>query len=93
MQCEDFTYDHDNTSEPYFGNVPISAEFKRLTAYNNKGKGATGFNLGAVKFVDFKMSDNWEANIEIEKVIDLVDGYTIIKGGLLIGKSINSTFV
>jgi hypothetical protein len=43
--------------------------------------------VGAVQFVNFKVANNVVANMEVNKVIELVDGYAKIKGGWSLGKS------
>jgi hypothetical protein len=46
-------------------NVPITAEFKRLTAWKCKRDGAIAEDVGDVRFIDFKVADNIFAGIEL----------------------------
>lgn len=52
--------------------------------------GAIALDVGDVKFENFKVSDNILAGIEFELTKNLKDGYTMINGALVIGRSDNA---
>lgn len=76
--------------DPYASNPPILAEYKNFLGYKNNRNGVIGGNMGHVHFVNIKTADNKLAGIEIEKVVDVVDGYSKVDGALIIGASLGN---
>jgi hypothetical protein len=44
----------------------IPAVFQNFTSYKNRRNGAIALDIGAVRFENFKVSDNLLAGIEVE---------------------------
>ena len=47
-------------------------------------------DIGQVRFENFKVSDNILAGIEVELTDSMVDGYAMVNGALIIGRSNNA---
>ena len=47
-------------------------------------------DIGQVRFENFKVSDNILAGIEVELTDSMVDGYAMVNGALVIGRSNNA---
>jgi len=47
-------------------------------------------DIGQVRFENFKVSDNILAGIEVELTDNMVDGYAMVNGALIIGRSNNA---
>jgi hypothetical protein len=85
--CSDIKDDPSNTADRYWKNPLIPAVFTNFTSYKNRRNGAIALDIGAVRFENFKVSDNLLAGIEVELTKRLADGYAKIDGALVIGYS------
>jgi hypothetical protein len=76
-----------NTTDRYWRNPLIPAVFTNFTSYKNRRNGAIALDIGAVRFENFKVSDNLLAGIEVELTRNVADGLARIDGALIIGHS------
>ncbi len=88
--CVDLIFDPNNTTDPYWKNPPIAAVFQNFTSFKNRRNGAIALDIGQVRFENFKVSDNILAGIEVELSDSMVDGYAMVNGALVIGRSNNA---
>ena len=65
----------------------IPAVFTNFTSFKNRRNGAIALDIGAVRFENFKVSDNLLAGIEVELTKNVADGLARIDGALIIGHS------
>jgi hypothetical protein len=61
-----------------------------LVAYKNSRNGAIADRVGGIMFHNFKTADNLLAGMEMSLTDDIVDGWTKIVGGLVIGRTENT---
>ena len=85
--CLDFESDPNNITDPYWKNPPVVSVFRNYTGYKNLRNGAIGFLVGWVRFENFKVADNILAGIEVERSDAIIDGYAVIDGAIVIGRS------
>lgn len=64
--CKPISYDPLNLADPFHSNRLQKVEFRELTAWKNGRNGAIAGEVGDVRFVDFKVADNYWAGIEFE---------------------------
>lgn len=88
--CSGLVYDPANTTDPYWRNPLITANFYNLTSWKNNRNGAIAEQVGDVRFINFKVADNLLAGIEFSLTKDVVDGYAQIIDALVIGHSANA---
>lgn len=88
--CKGFSYDHNNKTDPFWKNPPITANFYRLTSWKNGRNGAIAEKVGDVRFHDFKVADNKLAGIEFSLTDAYGDNTTRINNALIIGRTQNS---
>jgi hypothetical protein len=88
--CAGLSFDIKNTTNPYWKNPPIPAVFQNFTSFKNRRNGAIALDIGQVRFENFKVSDNILAGIEVELTDNMVDGYAMVNGALIIGRSNNA---
>ena len=88
--CKGIVYDHNNTTDPWWQNPPITAHFYRLTSWKNGRNGAIAERVGDVRFHDFKVADNKLAGIEFSLTDEYGDNTTRIDNALIIGKTLNT---
>jgi hypothetical protein len=62
--CKKVEYDVNNTTDPWWKNPPITANFNGFTGWKNGRNGAIAERVGDVRFNDFKVADNLLAGIE-----------------------------
>jgi hypothetical protein len=67
--------------------------FQNFTSFKNRRNGAIALDIGHVRFENFKVSDNLLAGIEVELADTMVDGYAMVDGALVIGRSDNADFL
>jgi hypothetical protein len=89
--CEPMVYNSTDPNNPYPDNPPIIANFYNLTSYKNSRNGAIAERVGAVQFHNFKTADNILAGIEFSLTEDIIDNYAKVVGGLVIGKTENTS--
>lgn len=68
----------------------ITASFENYRGWKNTENGAIAEQVGDVRFVNFKVSDNLIAGIEFSLTSDVADGYCQINNALVIGHSDNA---
>ncbi len=85
--CMNIIDDPNNTTDPYWKNPLIPAVFTNFTSFKNRRNGAIALDIGAVRFENFKVSDNLLAGIEVELTKNVRDGLARIDGALIIGHS------
>ena len=61
-----------------------------MVAYKNSRNGAIADRVGGIMFHNFKTADNLLAGMEMSLTDDIVDGWTKIIGGLVIGRTENT---
>ena len=88
--CEPVVYDALNTTDPFWKNPMITANFYNLTSWKNKRNGAIAGNVGDVRFNNFKVADNILAGIEFERTDRSGDGLAQIKDATIVGKTLNT---
>jgi len=88
--CEPMVFDPTDPKNPYPKNPLIVANFYNLVSYKNRRNGAIAERVGGVMFHNFKTADNLLAGIEFSLTDDIVDGWTKIVGGLVIGRTDNT---
>jgi hypothetical protein len=91
--CSDLIYDKTNVADPYWQNPSVPAVFQNFTSFKNRRNGAIALDIGHVRFENFKVSDNLLAGIEVELADTMVDGYAMVDGALVIGRSDNADFL
>lgn len=75
FQCAPLVYDPLNTTDPYWKNPLVTAEFKNFRGWKNQRNGAIAERVGDVRFKNFKVADNLLAGIEVSVSNDVEDGY------------------
>jgi hypothetical protein len=88
--CKAFTPDPKNLTDPYWQNPPILSVFRNYTGYKNQRNGAIALDIGWVKFENFKVADNILAGIEVEHSDSIIDGFAMIDGAIVVGRSDNA---
>lgn len=88
--CKAITYDVNNSTDPWWQNPPITADFYDLTSWKNGRNGAIAEKVGDVRFHNFKVADNKLAGIEFSLTDDHGDNTTRINNALIIGRTNNS---
>jgi len=88
--CKDIIYDPFNTTDPFWQNPLITANFYNVTSWKNKRNGAIAGNVGDVRFHNFKVADNLLAGIEFERTNHTGDNRAQVKDSLIIGKTENA---
>jgi hypothetical protein len=88
--CKPIVYDHTNTTDPFWQNPIITANFDNLTSWKNKRNGAIAGKVGDVRFHNFKTADNILAGIEFERTDTTAENRAQVKDALIIGKSENT---
>jgi hypothetical protein len=85
--------DPTNKADPYWQNPLIPAVFTNFTSFKNRRNGAIALDIGEVKFENFKVADNILAGIEVELSDNVGDGYAMVNGAVVIGRSDNADFL
>jgi hypothetical protein len=85
--CMPIIEDPANTTDIYWKNPLIPAVFTNFTSFKNRRNGAIALDIGAVRFENFKVSDNLLAGIEVELTKNVQNGLARIDGALVIGHS------
>ena len=89
--CKPIIYDHTNTTDPYWQNPVITANFYDLTSWKNGRNGAIAEKVGDIRWHNFKVADNKLAGMEFSLVDNSMgDNATRINGGLIVGRTNNS---
>ena len=88
--CSPLIYDPTNTTDPYWKNPLVTANFINFTSWKNLHDGAIFEQIGDVRFINFKVADNLIAGIEVSLTKDTMDGKAQIINALVIGTSANS---
>jgi len=85
--CMPIIDDPSNLTDRYWKNPLIPAVFTNFTSFKNRRNGAIALDIGAVRFENFKVSDNLLAGIEVELTKNVADGNARVDGALVIGYS------
>jgi hypothetical protein len=85
--------DPTNKADPYWQNPLIPAVFSNFTSFKNRRNGAIALDIGEVRFENFKVADNILAGIEVELSDNVADGYAMVHGAIVIGRSDNADFL
>jgi len=88
--CMPIVEDASRPDDIYWKNPLIPAVFQNFTSYKNQRNGAIALDIGAVRFENFKVSDNLLAGIEVELTDNVRDGNAKVDGALIIGHSDNA---
>ena len=88
--CKPVSYDSTNTTDPYWQNPLITANFYNLTSWKNKRNGAMVGYAGDVRFNYFKVADNILAGMEMEKSNQTGDGKAIYRDSTAVGRTENT---
>ena len=72
--CKAITYEPLNPDGPYASNPLVTANFTNFVGWKNLHVGAIFEQLGDVRFINFKVSDNLIAGIEVSMTKDTMDG-------------------
>jgi len=87
--CKPIVYDINNTTDPWWKNPPITANFYGLTSWKNGRNGAIAEKVGDVRFHNFKVADNLQAGIEFS-VTAWGNDMARIDNALCVGRSNNT---
>jgi len=88
--CSPIVIDESNTTDPWWQNPLITANFYNLTSWKNKRNGAIAERVGDVRFHDFKVADNQLAGIEFSLTGENTgDNKAGIYDSLVIGRTSN----
>lgn len=73
--CRPVVFDPNNSTDPFWQNPLITANFYNLTSWKNGRNGAIIGTVGDVRLHNFKTADNILAGIEFERTDKSGDGY------------------
>lgn len=88
--CSPIVFDATNTTDPYWRNPLITAEFTNFRGWKNNRNGAIAERVGDIRFKDFQVADNLLAGIEFSLTAEVGDGHAQINGALIVGNSANA---
>jgi hypothetical protein len=88
--CLPLVYDPTNTTDPYWQNPLVIANFTNFTSYKNLENGALTSDVGAINLVNLKVADNFICGIEFELANETMDGTTNLNGAIVVGYTDNA---
>lgn len=88
--CSPIVFDATNTTDPYWRNPLITAEFTNFRGWKNNRNGAIAERVGDIRFKDFQVADNLLAGIEFSLTAEVGDARAQINGALIVGNSANA---
>ena len=88
--CKAVVYDPNNSTDPFWQNPLITANFYNVTSWKNKRNGAIVGAAGDVRFNNFKVADNFLAGMEMERSDRSGDGKAQFINSTVVGRTENT---